>query len=337
MPELKAKFTLAVNLSLVFACLLGSLTMYGFITVIKPLNLLVFVALWLLLPWCIFIAAKFLGRPINQLFTHLFLKRSPIHPAKFRLLNALHASWAFCFALFASLTLFLSFVFNDLPFYWSTSIDNLDDFFLAVFSLLDSPWQSWLPAAAFDEHWFQLAQNGDTSQHVGELSRIWPFVMLLLISYNLVPRLLILLMVLFSNYRFLRAQPLTQQHVSQPQTPLAVTQIEKVPQNELELWPIIGWQLAQQGHGITHNFGLNDWQQDIDILKQLNSPQVFVCVLPQQSPTLELMDFINASEVKIAGLLLLNQHEASQGQIVSWQNYAQRFQLRCIAYQGESL
>jgi hypothetical protein len=96
----------------------------------------------------------------------------------------------------ALFSIWLLVAFTDLAFGWSTTLQLRDEDVHSVFHLLASPWAAWLPAAAPDlplteaSRYFRGGENVDVSR----LGEWWPFVMMTVFVYGLLPRIALLLL-----------------------------------------------------------------------------------------------------------------------------------------------
>ncbi|MDZ7667965.1 MAG: DUF2868 domain-containing protein [Gammaproteobacteria bacterium] len=98
--------------------------------------------------------------------------------------------------------------FTDLAFGWSTTL-NLDPALVyAWVSALSAPWAGWLPQAAPDlalveaSRYVRLDQSPMAQGRVEQLGNWWPFVLMTIVVYGVLPRLLLLL---FAAWRLRRA------------------------------------------------------------------------------------------------------------------------------------
>lgn len=128
------------------------------------------------------------------------------------------------FNLAALITVFVLIATRDIAFGWSSTLDIAPASILAVTNFLSWPWHAWLPVAVPDlqlievSHYFRLQNmtaGGMTPQVLGHW---WPFVMLCLLFYGLIPRLLLLL---FCKARLSSAYVQTLQHFPGRQALLA--------------------------------------------------------------------------------------------------------------------
>lgn len=89
-------------------------------------------------------------------------------------------------------------VFTDLAFGWSTTLDldarSVHGWFLA----LAAPWSAWIGVAVPDltlvevSRFFRLEEGGMSIDRVEQLGNWWPFVLMVILVYGLLPRLVLL-------------------------------------------------------------------------------------------------------------------------------------------------
>ncbi len=103
------------------------------------------------------------------------------------------------FNLAALVSIFVLIASKDIAFGWSSTLDISSASVLRLSNVLSLPWQSWLPAAVPDlqlieaSHYFRL-QNGIAAEVQPQmLGHWWPFIMLSLVFYGLIPRLILFL------------------------------------------------------------------------------------------------------------------------------------------------
>lgn len=89
-------------------------------------------------------------------------------------------------------------VFTDLAFGWSTTLRIEDATVFQWLSALSQPWSSWLPSAAPGmemveaSRFFRLQADGVSAARAEQLGQWWPFVLMTIATYGLLPRLLLL-------------------------------------------------------------------------------------------------------------------------------------------------
>lgn len=90
---------------------------------------------------------------------------------------------------------FLLIVFTDLAFGWSTTLATDATFVWQVFHGIALPWSEWLPAAVPDQglveasRFYRLEDNTVDAVRAAELGRWWPFVLMTIFVYGLLPRI----------------------------------------------------------------------------------------------------------------------------------------------------
>lgn len=91
----------------------------------------------------------------------------------------------------ALLSTWLLVAFTDLAFGWSTTLQLRSEDVHSVFRLLALPWAGWLPSAAPDLSLTEASRyfRGGQGLDVSRLGEWWPFVMLTILTYGLLPRL----------------------------------------------------------------------------------------------------------------------------------------------------
>ncbi|MEX2326795.1 MAG: DUF2868 domain-containing protein, partial [Pseudomonadales bacterium] len=88
-------------------------------------------------------------------------------------------------------------VFTDLAFGWSTTLETDAQFVWRIFNVLALPWSAWLPLATPDlalveaSRFYRLENNVIDVATAAELGRWWPFVLMTILVYGLVPRVLL--------------------------------------------------------------------------------------------------------------------------------------------------
>jgi hypothetical protein len=103
-----------------------------------------------------------------------------------------------CYSIGALSTAFLLVVFTDLAFGWSTTLDVEATRAQRIAEVIATPWAFWLPAAVpdaalvADSRYFRLEGVPRTQIPAGRLTGWWPFVLMALIVYGLLPRVLLL-------------------------------------------------------------------------------------------------------------------------------------------------
>ncbi|MCF6226002.1 MAG: DUF2868 domain-containing protein [Xanthomonadales bacterium] len=106
--------------------------------------------------------------------------------------------FAVAFNLAALISVFGLIASRDIAFGWSSTLDIDPDAILSVTNMLSWPWHAWLPASVPDLQLIETSQYfrvQNTAVQVSPevLGHWWPFVMLSLLFYGLLPRLLLLM------------------------------------------------------------------------------------------------------------------------------------------------
>lgn len=232
------------------------------------------------------------------------------------------------FMLFAMLTFFVVATFQDIRFVWSSTFIQQATTMTAVFEVIALPW-SWLLAAPSLEvvqasHLSQLGHSlstevptsvsasiaasvpASTATPTGAAAEtLWPFVVMTILFYGLLPRVLLLL--LFRQQVRTRLEAsicesgrveafLNGQQQEASEHALEVEQADAPLEEQLidaDTNSRIGWRLMDESWSLNRNLGLGDWQEDERWLASDDSvlPQpVQVLVAFWQTPTGEFED-----------------------------------------------
>lgn len=108
----------------------------------------------------------------------------------------LFSQWfAVGFFLGVLLSMWLLVAFSDLAFGWSTTLQLRSESVHGAFSAMAVPWAGWLPQATPDLALTEASryQRGAESFDVSRLGEWWPFVMMTVLTYGLLPRGLLLI------------------------------------------------------------------------------------------------------------------------------------------------
>ncbi|MDH3642575.1 MAG: DUF2868 domain-containing protein [Gammaproteobacteria bacterium] len=88
--------------------------------------------------------------------------------------------------------------FTDLAFGWGTTLQIDATAVFQWFSVLSEPWSGWLPVAAPSlelveaSRFYRLQAGGINAARAAQLGEWWPFVLMTIFAYGLLPRLLLL-------------------------------------------------------------------------------------------------------------------------------------------------
>ncbi|WP_114417954.1 DUF2868 domain-containing protein [Marinospirillum perlucidum] len=278
--------------------------------------------------------------PRSPLWLKPLLKRSsywqPQTHQRWWLLQQMHLLWV-VFALGILLVFLLLLLFTDLAFGWSSTLITDADQLLPLFRWISLPWQAFWPQAVPDLSLVEatrFARIENTQGNFALASRWWPFLLASLLTYNLLPRLLLMLFCRW-RYRQLLAQRLEIRGQEEPENPdPTATNLKEESPAAWQTAPHLGWQLATAAASqpLALNLGQGRWQEEEALwqswLKQ--APQQLVWeVSGQQTPLAELADKIN--EARQAGcqqaIQVVAEPSPSKRHLASWQSFAHKHQL----------
>jgi hypothetical protein len=115
------------------------------------------------------------------------------------------------------------------------------------------------------------------------------------------------------------------------------SKIQTVEWSQLNQSLVFGWQLVSPADSIAHNFGIDPWASDIQMLSQfewsMDSESVVILVHEHQTPVIELIDIAEQIQKKsgVSGLTLgilrsSDGDEADSRFESTWQQFAQKHQ-----------
>ena len=102
------------------------------------------------------------------------------------------------FSLAATATAFVLVVFTDLAFGWSTTLDIAAHQAHRVVELVSGPWGQWLgdavpnPVLVEESRFFRLDSGDPVAVAAGRLTGWWPFLLMSLLTYGVLPRCVLL-------------------------------------------------------------------------------------------------------------------------------------------------
>jgi hypothetical protein len=137
-----------------------------------------------------------LDRVANTRFHHALGHRDVSAKVAYWLLLRISQWFTVGFFVAAIVTTFALVSFSDLAFGWSTTLEVEPQTIHTLFSLLAWPWQNWLPVAAPSPELVEVSQYlraQAIGEHASLLGQWWPFVIMCLLVWGLLPRLLLLL------------------------------------------------------------------------------------------------------------------------------------------------
>lgn len=140
-------------------------------------------------------AMSWLARAVSSTQTTLLF--DPSRYSRFTRWQLVVFSQWFAVGFFAGvlLAMWLLVAFTDLAFGWSTTLQLRSDDVHRAFALLAMPWTGWLPAAVPDQALTEASRylRGADIAAPERLGGWWPFVMMAVLCYGLLPRLLLLI------------------------------------------------------------------------------------------------------------------------------------------------
>ncbi len=170
------------------------------------LDVMLFLALTLFLPWVIFCCGLFLMLVRRHLTSYSIMGSLLVAITKRWIADSVCVSpsevstvlaWrlsrylqsiAICFHLGAACALAWLISFRHIGFYWESTTENMTEKILTIFVKFSSfPWASWLPHAVPDVHGSRWIPN-ETSQLPNQTTW-WPYLVMCLIIWGIIPRI----------------------------------------------------------------------------------------------------------------------------------------------------
>ncbi|MEJ2076064.1 MAG: DUF2868 domain-containing protein, partial [Reinekea sp.] len=250
---------------------------------------------------------------------------------------------ALTFIVAALVTFFALALFQDYQFGWSSTLIRDDATMLNLVSLITWPWHWWfeVPGTQMISQ-SRFSTSGFATSN--EVDGWWQTLVLSILTYGLLPRLLLMWLLQWRYVRALKRSimlsgDVEQFMVAQQHTESRNALIDNIGDFELahvhleQLGiPLIGWHVSTERFNLIKNLGVDPWHQDeqwlcSDAAQQLS--RIALLVNGMTTPTAELAD----------GLMLLNKQvtlvlwfdgvsEArQQTQCKSWQYFARQHQL----------
>jgi hypothetical protein len=257
-------------------------------------------------------------------------------------------SLALAFQVSAILTFCLALVFRDVAFGWSSTIIQGGDWMTKVLQGIALPWQ-WLVNGPSSELMEQSRfYRGSGTFDSALLGQWWPYLLLAMLSYGLIPRMLValwmwwqvkkLLLAEISSSgeleRFIRAvhyvdsaKPPSQLDSSEAAPPKLQSTFDSAHQH------VLAWQCKPTGIPTKKALGSMDWSEDEVWLKN-TAPSwhqpVTILANMEQTPTAELADLIGLIRelnlnISVEITLLLPaklESTRQQGLLKSWRHFA---------------
>lgn len=234
-------------------------------------------------------------------------------------------------------TYLLLLLFTDLAFGWSSTLIQDPARVEAFIRAIASPWASFWPAAAPDTPLIEASRYLRIAPTTGDPSLAgdwWPFLLASLLTYNLLPRLLLagLSLVLLRWHQHSALQ------LRAPDTGPGLGPVADSQRDLLSHWqsvPRLAWELAPaQARDAQLHLGLGDWAAEEQALRQslVAAPERLVWrVNASRSPVAELADLQRLAQqlgVRQQALeLVVNAQTDPQRHVASWRAFANRQQL----------
>ncbi|MGD8177336.1 DUF2868 domain-containing protein [Marinimicrobium sp. ARAG 43.8] len=256
----------------------------------------------------------------------------PNRTQRWQMLCRLHGLWLLVgIGMLAGFWLLL--LFTDLAFGWSSTLLDRQHLPEGLFQTLSLPWATVWPSAVPDAALLEATRYlriapGDGSVH--RAGDWWPFLMASLITYNLIPRAVLVLLSATVSWYYWRAEqhsspavtgPSSSFHRPTPQSPVLAA--------DSSLWQsatVINWETPGPD-GVT--LGASVWRDDEHTLERLlvTQPERLLWrVSATRSPVGELADLVNqARERGVAEQGIQACHADSavpERHLASWRHFA---------------
>lgn len=291
--------------------------------------------LWLLRP----------GRPWLLRISGKPLYWQPDRTQQWWLLSQLNWLWCW-FGLGIALVFLLLLLLSDLAFGWSSTLLPDQHLLSQWLQWLSYPWHSIWPAAVPDEQLLAQSRFARIEQQqllLAQTSGWWPFLLMSLLCYNLLPRVVLALFCQWQSRRQpagLRVQPAAGPagNIAAGVAP-ALAEPEPAPlqQQGLSDWQqarLVHWQLPSTDSALV--LGSADWQQDDEAWQRLlatKPAQILWRVAASRSPVAELSDWMAQARRQGIAQALWPQSDSStepKRHLASWQAFARQQQLAWI-------
>ncbi|TDG13406.1 DUF2868 domain-containing protein [Seongchinamella unica] len=359
-----------------FALLAGVLAMGGFLlaserALVNVFLLLVFfvflpLALSLVSAWVMLLSARGSPPPVFALNPARFVARWAVPDGSYlksgsgplRLLILKYAQeFALMFALGVIAAFLLLLAFNDFSFVWGSTFGFSDELVAAVTGVLAAPWSSSLPAATVTPEIISETRYHAAQLDLGQVSAAsrrgwWPFLLLCLLAYTLLPRLLLCLVARRSYRRGLNAAflavPGAASVLARMRAPVVKTRALDADHEDRQASPVISeqgavllewagalsassvqWEVARKLRAGLGSPG--DDLDSIETINQLRPPHLLVAVKGWEPPMADLADVLaDVREVDYCTLQLvaLPGRELGEAAFRDWQAFADQLPFR---------
>lgn len=267
----------------------------------------------------------------------------------------LNQSLSLMFLLSALGTFVCLLAFRDLSFGWQTTFQWTPEAVARMLQSLAFPWSGfWAEAFPSQDLILQTRFVRLSSQNIGPVAAMaygqwWPFIVAFIVTYSLLPRLLLWLVAHWllkkHLYQWVGNDPVLQATLSglqnsgsdlvisdQPSingkatvslAPLVTTAIEALPEAEVTWY----WKVplpAAHGHRIMQLGLPGQWQQDERQIAEMAQTHTWNIVVPGwEAPTAELADLMSTAQSKHDIHLILKSlnRPLSRGQQSSWEQF----------------
>lgn len=233
-------------------------------------------------------------------------------------------------------------LFTDLAFGWSSTLINDPQHLASLVKLISFHWQAYWPAAVPDQTLIEATRFVRISPSVNGTTNAgdwWPFIIASLITYNLLPRCMLMVVCLVllkqAEGESLAIPPLAVPLSPTPESIRLNPVDTELQQQSLALWTqaqIVQWELSSPlAEGVT--LGLADWQEDQQrwqALLTMSPKQLLWQVDLWRSPIAELSDKITearARGIQQAIRVMLPSTSYPSHLLLSWQRFAQQHDL----------
>jgi hypothetical protein len=252
--------------------------------------------------------------------------------SQLRLWLKLHQLW--CLSALGILVAFLTLLlFTDLAFGWSSTLVNDPALIHKMTQVLSVHWQAYWPSAVPDQTLIEhtrFIRIAPTTEHAVNAGDWWPFLLASLITYNLLPRVLLILVCLLQ----LRHPPQSLSISSnQPVSASTETVLADLLVQDPADWAGVEqlfWEISA-AEGLT--LGVDSWESDQQrwqaLLKRKPSRLVW-CIDLRRSPLAEMADKVkqaSAQGIQQAIRVWDNSLETPAHARDSWQLFARQHQL----------
>ena len=250
---------------------------------------------------------------------------------------------AVCFQTSAIVTFLIVLLFQDLAFAWSSTLIKDGKTITQIIHTLAAPWQ-WLIEAPSTEL-IQTSQYYRSSEtfSASQLGLWWPFIFMTMLTYGLLPRLILFCWMGFRVHSLLKSEielsGKLEQFIHACSDPVEQCNDSLEPDCNIVETPeakSIAWQWRPDILPTYISLGFSTWEEDEkwieSNLDEIASPLYF-SVQIRQTPTAELADIIETARLKgtdlKVGLLAIynDKDDMTSGSLKSWQLFATKHRL----------